>query len=161
MTGSLMSIGGKVNLTRTRAMALSLRSQRTRCVSLALATPSRDGRHVCGMIELAERFLERRQRWSYLDCRSDLVGYGLLCLEPVAGNVGHHQLIAANLAAGDELLEAGDGHSAGGFGEDALGLRQQLDAVHDLLIRGGFGGPTRFLDDLQVIVAIGWIADGQ
>src|SRR4051794_14718999 len=106
MTGVLTRSGGKVNLTRSAAMALPAPfSAQTRV-----------------------RCFERRQRRCYPQWRSDLVGYRVDGLEPVAGDVGHHPLVRVDLARRGQLLQDANGHPTGRLGKDTLRTRQQSDA---------------------------------
>ena len=66
--------------------------------------------------------------------RREMRGDGFGGLEAVAGDAEHGRFVRGNFAAGDELLRAGHGDAAGGFGEDAFGLGEQPDAFDDFLV---------------------------
>ncbi len=57
-------------------------------------------------------------------------------LEPVPRNAKHRRLIRGNLAARDQLLGAGHGHTARCLGKNAFRFSQQADALNDFLIGG-------------------------
>src|SRR5215218_2128188 len=55
-------------------------------------------------------------------------------LEPVAGDVGDDALVGSYDALSREALERRDGHASRGLGEDALGAREELHRVDDLVV---------------------------
>ena len=56
------------------------------------------------------------------------------CLQPLAGEVDDDPLAGRDFSALGELAQNADGDAAGGLGEDARGLGEQVDAVADLLV---------------------------
>ena len=58
-------------------------------------------------------------------------------LQALAGDHQHDALVGVDVAARGELREHGGGDAAGGLGEDAGRLRQQRDALADLLVADG------------------------
>src|SRR4029450_8372584 len=90
----------------------------------------------------------------------DAVGDGLERLVAVARDADDDGLVARDAALGDQLAGDGDRGAARGLGEDALGARQQLDAVGALRVAGHLAPAARFADGLQPVEAVGRVADG-
>ncbi len=65
------------------------------------------------------------------------------------------------MAGLDQAAQAGDGHAAGGLGEDALALGEQADALNHLFVADGGGGAPGFGHRTQSIVAVRGVANRQ
>src|SRR5262249_42620718 len=53
---------------------------------------------------------------------------GVERFQAVAGNSKHNQIVGLDSSLLNQFLRNADGHTAGGFAEDAFGFRKQLDA---------------------------------
>ena len=58
--------------------------------------------------------------------------HNFLSFKAVARDVGYCNLVGFDDALVDQSSETRDNHSSGGLCEDALSLRQQLDAYRDI-----------------------------
>ena len=81
-------------------------------------------------------------------------------LETVAGDVSHGGFVRIDLALLHQLLQHGDGGTACGFGENALGFSQQLDALDDLGVADGGDAAVGLLGDVDGVGAVCRVADG-
>ena len=68
------------------------------------------------------------------DGLGELAVEGFGGLEAVAGDAEDGRAVAVDLALGEQLLEDGQRHAAGGLGEDALGLAEELHPRDDLVV---------------------------
>src|SRR3990167_9768430 len=108
-----------------------------------------------------ERLLELRQARGNPRRPADGVHHGLLGFEAVARDKGDRRVGPFDDALFDQLLENADGHAACRLGEDALGLREEHHALHDLLVGDGVHGPAALGGGLERVIAVGGIADGK
>src|SRR3990170_3508248 len=130
---------GKVNFTRCRAMDAPLRFQTA----------------------VAERLLEGADGRLDVDRLGKAVGDGLLGLEAGAGDEGHHELVRVDVAGLYEAPQPGDDDAARRLGEDAFALRQEADALHDLLVADSGAGAARIGHRAESVIAIGRVANRQ
>src|SRR5581483_2077345 len=86
---------------------------------------------------------------------------GIEGLEAVAGDTKDGGIIGGNFAGGNQFLGDADRHAAGGFGENALVLGEQLDAFTDFVITDILRGAAGFLHGAQGVKAVRRCADGE
>src|SRR3989304_568253 len=83
----------------------------------------------------------------------------LLRLEPVAGDVRDRQVPPGDRALRDQLFQDRDGPAAGGFGEDPLGLCEEVDPRDDLVVGHHLDDAAGFARCFEGVEAVGGIAD--
>jgi len=83
------------------------------------------------------------------------------CLETVAGDARHGNLIGRYAAVGVEPCGDCGRDAACGLGEDAFGLGELLYAGDDLDVGYIFCPTTAAADHLGCGGAVGWVADGE
>ena len=82
-------------------------------------------------------------------------------LQPVAGDACDGEFIPVNSSVGVEARSERRRDTAGGFGKDAFGFGQFLDARDDLHIGDVFGPTTALADRARGVDAVRRIADGE
>ena len=82
-------------------------------------------------------------------------------LQPVAGVEQHDLGPRIDEALGEQLAVGRHDDAAGGLGEDALGARQELDAVDDLVVAHVGDRPTGPAHDIERVGPVRGIADRQ
>ena len=94
-------------------------------------------------MHIQQRRFERLHRGLDVHLRWQHVLYGFLRLQARPGHAGDHELVRPDVLSLHELSQAGDGHTTRGLGEDAFGLGQQADALHDLIVADRGTGAVR------------------